>query len=65
MIHCSFCEQPLICKACGKTLRPAQIETHLAIYQPDMTIACPECQSILVCKSCGYVYGPNEEEGED
>jgi hypothetical protein len=62
MIHCSFCEEPLVCKGCGKPFRPRQSDTHVAVYQPDMTISCPECQQLLICRSCGFVYGGDEEE---
>lgn len=61
MIKCSFCEQPLVCKSCGRPFRPKSGETHVGIYQPDMEVSCPECQKVLVCKACGYVYGSDEE----
>ena len=62
MIRCSFCEEPLLCKNCDKAFRPRRSETHVGIYQPDMSVSCPECQQLLVCKYCGFAYG--EEEGE-
>jgi hypothetical protein len=62
MIKCSFCEQPLVCKACGKAFQPRSGETHLGVYQPDVAVSCPECQKPLVCKACGFVYGETEEE---
>jgi len=65
MIKCSFCEQTLVCKACGRLFRPRSGETHLAVYQPDMSISCPECQERLICKNCGYTYGEDEEDEED
>jgi hypothetical protein len=65
MIKCSFCEQPLVCKACGRPFQPRRGETHLAVYQPDMTIACPECQKQLICKACGFVYGEDDEDAEE
>ena len=61
-MKCSFCEQPLVCKSCGKAFQPKQGETHLGAYQPDMEISCPECQHVLACKSCGYVYGEDQDE---
>jgi DNA-directed RNA polymerase subunit RPC12/RpoP len=61
MIKCSFCEQPLLCKTCGKPFRAHRGDTHVAVYQPDMEVACPECQHRLVCKSCGYVYGDDDD----
>jgi DNA-directed RNA polymerase subunit RPC12/RpoP len=63
-MKCSFCEQPLVCKSCGKPFQPKKGETHLAIFQPDMEVACPECEEVLVCKACGYVFGSTEEEQE-
>ena len=63
-MKCSFCDLPLACKACGKPFRPRQHETLVATYQPDMEISCPECQAVLQCKTCGYVYGEQEEEGQ-
>jgi hypothetical protein len=65
MIKCSFCEQPLICKACGRAFQPRRGEAHVAVYQPDMAISCPECQKQLVCKACGFVYGEDEETAEE
>jgi hypothetical protein len=62
MVRCSFCDQPLACKACNRPFHAPSAEPHLAVYQPDMHVACPECHQLLVCKLCGYVYG---EEGED
>jgi hypothetical protein len=64
MIKCSFCEQPLLCKACGKPFRPRRSETHVGVYQPDMEIYCPECQQVLVCKVCSYSYGGTDEDAE-
>jgi hypothetical protein len=64
-MKCSFCEQPLVCKSCGRPVLPRSREGHVAVYQPDMEVSCPECQEVLVCKACGYVYGEGEEqEGE-
>jgi hypothetical protein len=62
MIRCSFCEEPLVCKSCGKPFRPRGSETHAGIYQPDMAVSCPECQQLLICRNCGFVYGEQEEE---
>lgn len=64
MVKCSFCERPLVCKACGQPFRPRRGETHVAVYQPDMAINCPECRKLLACKNCGYVYGEEEEDSE-
>jgi hypothetical protein len=62
-MKCSFCEQPLVCKACGKPFRPLRDATHLAAYQPDMQVFCPECQQPLACKVCGFAFGePDEDE---
>jgi hypothetical protein len=63
-MKCSFCEQPLVCQACGKPFYPRKGETHAAVFQPDMEIFCPECQAKLVCKACGFVYGEEEAEEE-
>jgi hypothetical protein len=63
MIKCSFCEQPLVCKACRKPFHPRRGETHVGVYQPDMQISCPECQKVLVCQVCGYAYG--EDDGDE
>ena len=65
MIKCSFCEQPLMCKACGHPFRPRHGETHLGIYQPDMEVSCPDCQTVLVCKLCGFIYGEDQAEAEE
>jgi hypothetical protein len=65
MIKCSFCEQPLVCRACGRPFHPRRSETHVGVYQPDMAIACPECQKPLVCKACGFAFGVEEEEEDD
>ncbi|HEV3443463.1 MAG TPA: hypothetical protein VG099_02415 [Gemmataceae bacterium] len=62
MMKCSFCEQPLICKSCGRPFHPRRGETHVGVYQADMAITCPECQKLLVCKACGFAYGGDEEE---
>ena len=62
MLKCSFCELPLVCKACGQPFHPRHGDTHLAVYQPDMALSCPGCQTLLVCKACGYTYGEEEEE---
>jgi hypothetical protein len=64
MIKCSFCEQPLVCKSCGRVFHPRRGETHVAVYQPDMSISCPECQKQLICKACGFAYGEDEESSE-
>jgi hypothetical protein len=64
MIRCSFCEQPLVCKACGQPVRPSRPESHLAVYQPDMAVTCPSCQELVVCKACGFTYGEEREEEE-
>ena len=64
MIKCSFCEQPLVCKACHKPFRPRRGDTHLGVYQPDMAVSCPECQKLLICKHCGFAYGSDETADE-
>ncbi len=64
MLKCSFCDQALLCKTCGKPFRPRRSETHVAVYQPDMEIFCPECEHQLVCKACGFVYGGEEDDDE-
>ncbi len=64
-MKCSFCEQPLACKACGQPFRPRGSEGHVGAYQPDMEVLCPECQKVLACKACGYVYGEPEAEPDD
>lgn len=66
-MKCSFCEHPLVCKACGQPFRPKRGDTHVAAYQPDMAISCPECHKLLICKTCGFVYGEVEppEQGEN
>jgi rubredoxin len=63
-MKCSFCEQPLVCKACHHPFQPRRGETHVAAYQPDMQVYCPECQKLLTCQACGYVYGEEEEPDE-
>jgi len=63
-MKCSFCDQPLVCKACNHPFHPRQAAPHLAAYQPDMQVSCPECHKVLVCKLCGYIYGEEEEETE-
>ncbi len=65
MAKCSFCEQPLVCKACGQPFRPRKGETFVGLYQPDMAISCPECGQQLVCRLCGYRYGDGDEEPEE
>jgi hypothetical protein len=65
MIKCSFCEQPLYCKACGKPFRPRRGETFLGAYQPDVEVSCPECQQVLVCKNCGFILGDAEAESKE
>jgi DNA-directed RNA polymerase subunit RPC12/RpoP len=62
-MKCSFCDQPLICKSCGRPFRPLRGETHLAAFQPDMEVKCPECKEVLACKLCGFVFGEVEEDG--
>jgi hypothetical protein len=62
VIKCSFCEQPLVCKACGRPFQPRRNETHLGVYQPDVAVSCPECHKPLACKACGFLYGGTEEE---
>jgi hypothetical protein len=63
-MKCSFCEQPLVCKACNQLFRARAAETLTAAYQPDMIVACPECQKTLVCRACGFVYGEEEEQDD-
>lgn len=60
-MKCSFCEAPLVCKACNSSFHPRASETLIAAYQPDMQVVCPECQKLLACKSCGFVYGEEED----
>jgi hypothetical protein len=62
MIKCSFCEQPLVCKACRRPFRPRSGEMHVAVYQPDLEIKCPECQKVLECNSCGFTYGADDRD---
>jgi hypothetical protein len=61
-MKCSFCDEPLVCKACSRPFHPHQAAHHAAVYQPDMQVTCPECHQPLVCKACGYAYGEEEKE---
>lgn len=63
-MKCSFCEQALVCKACGRAFHPRTGEAHLGAFQPDAVVSCPECQHTLQCKACGYVYGTPEDGQE-
>lgn len=63
-MKCSFCERPLLCRACGKPFVPRGAAMHAAMYQPDMEISCPECQQVLVCKWCGFIFGADQDEDE-
>jgi hypothetical protein len=64
MMKCSFCEQPLACKACKQPFQARGDAAHTAVYQPDMQIHCPHCDKILVCRHCGFVYGEDEDTDE-
>ena len=64
-MKCSFCEQSLVCRHCGKPFQPRRGETHVGVFQPDMQVSCPECQHVLTCKHCGFVYGEDQEESDD
>jgi hypothetical protein len=64
-VKCSFCEGPLVCKACGATFEPPDARTHQAVYQADMAIPCPGCRRTLACKWCSFVYGDPEQEEQD
>jgi hypothetical protein len=63
-MKCSFCEQPLVCKACSQPFRPREANVLTAAYQAEVQVLCPECQKLLACKVCGFVYG-EEDEGEE
>jgi len=63
-VICSFCEQLLMCKACGKPFETRRAETFAALGQADMEIRCPECQKILVCRLCGYPFGEDDDAAE-
>jgi hypothetical protein len=62
MIKCSFCERPLVCKACRRPFHPRRSETHVGVYQPDVEVSCTECQKVLACSACGFVYGGEETD---
>ncbi len=64
-MKCSFCEQPLVCKSCGRPFHPPKGETHVAVYQPDTEVSCPQCQQVLACRACGYVYGDAEAQAKE
>jgi hypothetical protein len=61
-MKCCFCEQPLVCKSCGKPFHARRSETHVGLYQPDVEVSCPECQEVMVCKVCGFRFGAEEDE---
>ena len=66
-VRCSFCEQPLLCKACNRPFVPRDLDTHRALYQPEYLVVCPDCHEptrirhttlddgkrIRVCQHCG------------
>lgn len=64
-MKCSFCEQPLVCKACQTPFQPPSGEAHLGVYQPDTAVHCPKCQKPLICKNCGFDYASDEEDEDD
>jgi hypothetical protein len=63
-VKCSFCERPLVCKACGADFEPPDARAHRAVYQADTVVPCATCERTLVCKWCSFVYGDPDEEDE-
>ena len=66
MIHCAYCECPLLCDTCREPYRPPTSEHYQALSRPEVSIFCESCHAILVCHWCQTPYdGENENsEGE-
>lgn len=66
MIHCAYCERPLVCDACQVPYLPPTSEHYQALSRPEVRIFCARCHSVLVCHWCRTPYdGGNEDfEGE-
>jgi RNase P subunit RPR2 len=63
MIHCAYCEKPLICDDCLTEYVPPSEEHYRALSQPDILLKCPRCGEILTCHWCKTPYdGVSEEE---
>jgi RNase P subunit RPR2 len=64
MIHCAYCEKPLICETCQVEYVPPTEDHYRALSQPDTPVTCIACGEILVCHWCKTPYD-GASEGED
>jgi hypothetical protein len=64
MVHCAYCERPLICESCGTEYVPPTQEHYLALSQPDSILTCAGCGEVLVCHWCKTPYDGSGEEGD-
>jgi hypothetical protein len=64
MVHCAYCERPLICDNCQAQYVPPTEEHYLALSQPDALVTCTQCSEVLVCHWCKTPYDGAPEGGE-
>jgi len=64
-MKCAFCENPLICEACGAEFVATTPELYDAISRCDETVPCPACEALLVCHWCKTPYGADPQGDHD
>jgi hypothetical protein len=63
MVHCAYCERPLICDGCRAAYAPPTPEAYEALSRPESAVVCPECENVLVCHWCKTAYdGATDDE---
>ena len=64
-MKCAFCENPLICDACGAEFVAATPELFDAISRCEETVLCPACEALLVCHWCKTPYGAASQDDHE
>jgi hypothetical protein len=55
-MKCAYCEQPLVCDACGAAFEPADAAQYEAVGSGEEAVSCPTCEALLVCHWCKTPY---------
>ena len=64
-MKCAYCENPLICEACGAEYVAETPEEYEAISTCSEAVLCPACEVVLICHWCKTPYdGQADDETE-
>jgi hypothetical protein len=64
-MKCAYCENLLVCEACGAEFVAATPEAYEAVVTCNEAVICPACETMLVCHWCKTPYDGQAEDDQE